>query len=184
MTAPPLVHALHRSWWVFLLYGLVAIAFGAAMLLWPDLSVIALVLTFGALSLADGAVSLLSIARRDLALPRWLLALYALVSIGFGALALLRPAEMATALLWVLALWLIVAGVARIVFAIQIRKLVRGEWLLALSGALAIALGILFFARPGIGLIAIAVWIAIGALFYGALQVAVALRLRRRARPM
>src|SRR5690606_10148466 len=164
-----------RSWWLFLLYGVVAIAFGLASLLWPDRSVLALVLTFGVLSLADGLVSLLSIFRREIALPNWLLLLYAAVSIGFGLLAVLQPVRMAEALVWLLALWLVIAGLARIVFSVQVRKLVRGEWLLVLSGVLALALGILFFARPGMAMVAVAFWIAVGALVYGALQLAVAM---------
>lgn len=175
---------IQRSWWIFLMFGILAIVFGVATLFRPDLSVMAMVLAFGVLAVADGLISLLSAVRRDLALPRWLLVLYALASLGFGALALLRPAEMATAMLWLLAAWLLVAGVARIVFAIQVRKLVRGEWLLALSGVLAIALGVLFFARPDLGLMTMAVWIAIGALLYGVLQVAVALRMRRFSQVM
>jgi uncharacterized membrane protein HdeD (DUF308 family) len=173
---------MQRSWWIFLLFGLIAIVFGVAMLVWPQQSVVALVMAFGILSIGDGVVSLLSIVRRDLALPRWLLVFYAVVSLGFGFAALVWPQEMATAMLWVLAIWLIVAGIARIVFAIQVRKLVEGEWLLALSGVLAIALGILFFAHPDVGLVTVAIWVALGALIYGALQVAVALRLRKRSR--
>lgn len=175
---------IQRSWWVFLLYGVVAIIFGIATLAWPDRSVLAMVMAFGILALADGVVSLVSVVRGDLALPRWLLLLYALVSLGFGLLAVLRPGPMATAMLWLLATWLLVAGVARIVFAIQVRKLVRGEWLLALSGVLAIVLGVMFFARPDLGLVALAFWIALGALLYGALQIAVALYLRRASRRM
>lgn len=173
---------LRRSWWVFLIYGLLAIVFGVGLLLWPTYSVMALVMAFGVLSLADGLVSLLSAIRHDLALPRWLLAAYALVSIGFGVIALMWPVYLATAMLWVIALWLILAGVARIVFAIQVRKLIRGEWLLALSGALALALGVLFLARPDIGLVAISVWVGIGALLYGALQILVGVRMRSRTR--
>lgn len=173
-----------RSWWVFLLFGLIAIAFGIATLVWPGRSILALVLTFGILALADGLVALLSVFRKDIALPNWLLLLYALVSIGFGVLAIMRPAQMGEALLWLVALWLIVAGFARIVFAIMVRKVVNGEWLLALSGLLAIVLGVLFLARPGVGLLTIAIWIAIGAILYGALQLAVAFRLRKRQRPL
>ena len=45
-------------------------------------------------------------------------------------------------------------------------------------------LGILFLVRPDIGLLAVMVWIAIGALLYGVLQVIVALRLRARTRQL
>lgn len=173
-----------RSWWVFLLFGLVAIAFGVASLAWPGKSILALVLAFGILALADGLVSLLSVFRKDIALPNWLLLLYAAVSIAFGVLAILRPVEMGEALLWLMALWLIVAGFARVVFAILVRKVVNGEWLLALSGLLAIVLGVLFLVRPGVGMLTIAIWIAVGAILYGVLQIAVALRLRKLQRPL
>lgn len=179
-----LLKSIRRSWGVFLLFGLAAIVFGVALLVWPDYSVLALVAAFGILALVDGAISLLSGARDDLALPRWLLVAYGLLSIAFGVAALIWPQAMAVAMLWLLALWLVLAGIARIVFAIQVRKLINGEWLLVLSGVLALLLGILFLARPDIGLLAVMVWIAIGALLYGVLQVIVALRLRARTRTL
>lgn len=172
---------LSRSWWLLLVYGLAAVAFGILTLLWPGRSIAALVMAFGVLSLVDGVTSLFGIVRKDVALPRALLLLYALVSIGFGLLALLQPVAVAGALVWLLAIWLVVAGVARIVFAIRIRKQVRGEWLLVASGALAILLGVLFLAQPVAGILTMALWMAIGALLYGALQVALAIRLRRHA---
>ena len=168
-----------RSWWVFLLYGIVAIAFGLAALIWQSQTLLALIMGFGLLSLADGVVSLLSIFRKDVALPNWILALYGLISIGFGVWAVMRPEQFGTALLWVLALWLVLAGFARVIFAVLIRKVVEGEWLLALSGLLAIALGVLFFVNPNVGVITIALWVGVGALLYGALQIFVALRLRK-----
>ena len=168
-----------RSWWVFLLYGIVAIAFGLAALIWQSQTLIALIMGFGLLSLADGVVSLLSIFRKDVALPNWILALYGLISIGFGVWAVMRPEQFGTALLWVLALWLVLAGFARVIFAVLIRKVVEGDWLLALSGLLAIALGVLFFVNPNVGVITIALWVGVGALLYGALQIFVALRLRK-----
>ena len=172
--------AISRSWWLLLAYGLAAVALGVATLAWPALSVTVLVMAFGLLSTADGVVSLFSIFRKDIALPNWLLLLYAVASIGFGALALTRPELVGGALLWLLAIWLIVAGVARISFAIQIRKLIRGEWLLATSGAVAILLGIVFLARPDLGILTVAIWIALGALVYGILQIVLAIRLKRR----
>ena len=91
--------SLTRSWWVFLLYGIVAIVFGLAALIWQSQTLLALIMGFGILSLADGVVSLLSIFRKDVALPNWVLALYGLLSIGFGVWAVMRPEQFGTALL-------------------------------------------------------------------------------------
>ena len=169
-----------RAWGVFLLYGLFAIGFGLFALFQPQSTVWVLIMAFGLLALADGVVSLLSVFRKDVALPNWLLLLYAAASIGFGLLAIFQAQMVATVLVWLLAIWLVVAGIARIVFAVQMRRLVEGNWLLALSGILALLLGLLFIARPNIGVATLAVWLGIGALLYGALQVALAFYMRRR----
>ncbi len=168
-----------RSWWVFLLYGIAAIVFGLAALFMPSQTLRLLLMGFGLLSLVDGVVSLLSMFRKDVALPSWVLAVYGLISIGFGLWVLMRPEQFGTVFLWLLAAWLILAGFARVLFAVMIRKVIEGEWLLALSGLLAVALGIWFFVNPNVGVVAIALWLGIGALIYGALQIFVALRLRK-----
>jgi uncharacterized membrane protein HdeD (DUF308 family) len=170
-----------RTWWVLHLYGLFAVAFGLFALFRPHATVWMMIMAFGLLALADGVVSLLSVFRKQVALPNWLLLLYAVASIGFGLLALFRAQTVATALVWLLAIWLVIAGIARIVFAVQMRRLVHGNWLLALSGVLALVLGLLFIARPNIGVATLAVWLGIGALVYGLLQIALAFYMRRRA---
>jgi uncharacterized membrane protein HdeD (DUF308 family) len=49
-----LAAVLFRNWWVVLLRGLVAIAFGVLIWLQPAISLAALILLFGAYSMADG----------------------------------------------------------------------------------------------------------------------------------
>ena len=169
-----------RSWWVFLLYGLMAIVFGLFALFQPQATMRMVMLAVGLLALGDGLVSLLTVFRKGTALPAWLLLVYAAISIGFGLLLLFQTQAVATFVIWLLAAWLIVAGLARIVFAVQMRRVVEGNWLLALSGILALLLGLLFIARPNIGVATLAVWLGIGALLYGALQVALAFYMRRR----
>jgi uncharacterized membrane protein HdeD (DUF308 family) len=48
---------LTRNWWVLLLGGLVAIAFGVLAGLQPAISLAALVLLFGAYTMADGVLA-------------------------------------------------------------------------------------------------------------------------------
>ena len=122
-----------RAWWVFLLYGLFAIGFGLFALFQPQSTVWVLIMAFGLLALGDGVVSILSVLRKEVALPNWLLILYGLASIGFGILALFQAQMVATVLVWLLAIWLIIAGIARIVFSVQMRRLVEGNWLLAIG---------------------------------------------------
>lgn len=174
--------SLGRSWWVLVLYGVIAVLFGIGAFLWPGKTAIAIAWAFGVMALAEGVLSLIALFSRDIAVSKGWLALYALASLVFGVLAVLNPVATAGILLLFLAAWLLVAGIYRIVLAIRIRKEVTGEWMIALSGVLAITLAVLFVMRPAAGLVTVALWIGVAALFYGVLQIMAGFRLRRLAK--
>lgn len=171
-----------RAGWVLVLFGIITVLFGLVALLRPFQAAVALAWAFGIVALAEGVVSVIALFDRDTPISKGWLALYAVASIAFGVLALVNPVATAGALLLVLAAWLVVAGVFRIVFAVRVRKAIRGEWLIALSGALAIALGLLFVGYPAAGLVAVTIWIGAIALLYGILQIVGGLRLRKWAK--
>lgn len=166
------------SWWVLLLYGVLSTLFGIFAIARPLSAATALVWAMGVLALAEGVVSLLAMFDKNVAVSKGWLAFYAVVSILFGIVALTNPVAAASGLLLFLAAWLIVAGIYRIIFAIRVRKEIEGEWLIALSGVLSIILGVLFAASPLVGLVVTTLWIGVGALFYGVLQIIAAFKVR------
>lgn len=168
-----------RTGWLLVFYGVVSILFGISALLWPGSTAIGLAWAFGVMALAEGFISVFALFDRHVAVSRGWLGLYAAGSIVFGLLAIWQPLAMANVLLIFLSAWLIVAGIYRIVFAIRVRKEIRGEWMIALSGVLAVVLGILFAAYPVAGLLTVAVWIGVAALVYGVLQLMAGVRLHR-----
>ncbi|MCE4369645.1 HdeD family acid-resistance protein [Xanthomonas hortorum] len=170
-----------RSWWLFLLYGLLAIALAGFALFRPVETIGVWIIVLGALALAEGVLSLIAAWRASTVSRGWSI-LYGVLSLAFGLLAILRPQIVAFAGILLVAAWLLVAGVYRIVSAIRLRESIDGEWLLILSGVFAVLLGLLFAALPWLGLVALAVWIGIVALVYGVFQVVVAIRLRRLGR--
>jgi uncharacterized membrane protein HdeD (DUF308 family) len=63
---------------------------------------------------------------------------------------------------------------------VRLRQLINNEWALGLSGALSILLGVLILAMPVAGLLALlSVVIGAYAVLFGALQLALAFRLRK-----
>jgi uncharacterized membrane protein HdeD (DUF308 family) len=177
--ASVLQQGIGRTAWLMVIYGIISVLFGLSTLIWPGKTVIALAWAFGIMALAEGIASLFQLFRRNTSISRGWVALYALTSIVFGLLAIWHPLAVVSALLLFLAVWLIVAGIYRIVFAIRVRKEIKGEWLIALSGVLAIVLGVMFLAYPAAALLTVAVWIGAAALVYGVLQIMAGLRMRR-----
>lgn len=170
---------LARNWWVLLLRGIVAIAFGVVTWLQPGISVAALVLLFGAYSLADGVLGAWSaIAGRKEKEHWWVLLLEGLVGIGVGLLTLFAPGVTALALLFYIAIWAIATGVLEIVAAIRLRKEIEGEWLLVLGGLASVAFGVLLMARPGAGALAVLWLIAAYSIAFGVILVVLAVKAR------
>src|SRR5207245_4561987 len=81
-----------------------------------------------------------------------------IVSLLVGLLTLFFPGVTALALVLFVGAWSLITGVAEVVAAIKVRRMIEGEWLLALSGVLSIAFGLLLFISPLIGATAIGVW--------------------------
>lgn len=77
-----------------------------------------------------------------------------------------------------MAWWAIIIGGSQIAAGIRLRKVITGEWLLILAGALSILFGLLLLARPGAGALAVAVWIGAYATVLGVVLIALALKLR------
>jgi uncharacterized membrane protein HdeD (DUF308 family) len=170
---------LSRNWWVLLLRGLAAIAFGVLAWLQPGISLAALVLLFGAYAMADGILGVwTAIAGRSEHEHWWVLLLWGLLSIGVGILTFLAPGITALALLFYIAAWAIATGVLEIVAAIRLRKEIEGEWLLILGGLASVAFGFVLMLRPGVGALTLLWLIATYAIVFGILLVLLAFKVR------
>ena len=173
---------LRRSWWMLLLRGLFAIAFGILTWVLPGLSLAALVLLFGAYVTADGILGVwTAIAGRKDHEHWWVLLLWGLLGIAVGLLTFLVPGLTALVLLFYIAIWAIAIGVLQIVAAVRLRKEIQGEWLLILGGVVSVVFGVLLVARPAAGALAVLWLIATYAVVFGVLFVLLAFKMRRAA---
>lgn len=170
-----------RSWWVILLFGILSTLFGVMALVNPVATGASLTWAIGVLAVAEGAVGLVGAFNKDAGVSRGWMVFYALVSLVFGAMAIARPVSMAASIVMVAAVWFIVSGLLRIVFAVRVRKEIDHEWMLILGGVLGVVLGGLMLAAPVAGLIVGVIWIGAGALLYGVLQIVAAFKVRRLA---
>jgi uncharacterized membrane protein HdeD (DUF308 family) len=171
---------LRRSWWLLLLRGLAAIAFGVILWVQPGISLAALVLLFGAYCMADGIFAVwTAIAGAKDSEQWWLLLLVGLLGIGIGILTFVAPGVTALALLFYIAIWAIATGVLEIAAAIRLRKEIDNEWLLLLAGLASVVFGVMLAARPGAGALAVLWLIGSYAIVFGVLLLILAFRVRK-----
>jgi uncharacterized membrane protein HdeD (DUF308 family) len=176
---------LAHNWWALALRGLFAILFGVMAFAWPGITLGAMVLLYGAYALVDGVFAIAAaVTGRTRGIPWWALLLEGIAGIAIGVMTFAWPGITALVLLYLIAAWAIVTGVFEIVAAIQLRKEIRGEWILALSGALSILLGVLLVARPTVGLLWIVWMTGAYAIVFGSLLIALGFRLRRLSREL
>lgn len=172
------LESLTRNWWALALRGVAGILFGIITFLWPGISLAALVFLFGAYAFADGVLSIVSAVRRRAGDRWWLLLLQGIVGIGAGVVTLFWPGITALALLAVIAAWALIGGALQVAAAIRLRKVITGEWLLALGGILSIALGVLLLIFPGPGALALVLWTGAYAFVFGIVLLVLGFKLR------
>ena len=168
-----------RSWWVVLLFGVFSILFGILAITNPIAAGAGFVWAIGLMAIAEGVVGLIGAFGKDAGVSRGWMIVYALISLVFGGLAVANPLSMATSIAMVTGVWFFVSGIMRIVWAVRVRKEIDNEWLLILGGVVSIILGGLLVAAPVAGVLVGAIWIGVGALIYGLLQIWAAFKLRK-----
>jgi len=166
-------------WWVLALRGMIAVLFGLAAIAWPAIALTVIVLFFGVYALVDGvwAIFLGLIIRREVS-HWWVWLLEGLAGVVIGVLVFRWPVITTLVLLYLIAYWGLVTGMFEILAAVQLRKVIKGEWLLVLGGVLSVLLGafLAVFPKPGV---VVLVWlVGAYAILFGILLFAFALRLR------
>ncbi len=172
---------LSRYWWTLAIRGALAVLFGLAALIWPDITLRVLVWLFGFYAVVDGLLALaaLLIGGRSVGGRRGSLIFEAVTGIAAGIFTFIWPGITALVLLYLIAAWAVVTGLLEIAAAVVLRRELRGEWLLALAGILSVVFGVLLAVRPGEGAIAIVSVIGVFAILFGVALLVLGFRLRR-----
>ena len=170
-----------RVWRLLALRGVIAIIFAFVLLVWPDIGLTAMVTVVGVFAIASGFVY----AAAAYALPgaarqqRLWLALNSIVGLVVGVSVLLWPDLSAKALLYAIAIWAIATGVSEFLAAFALPLSGSRTVLLAVSGIVMAAFGVVMFVEPSDGAIALLALVAAFALVRGTFDIALAVELRR-----
>ena len=121
------VHGEIRDRAIHLFEGILGIAVGTLVFLYPDQAGTAIVLVIALWAVASGAVAVISAVRlRRNIEDEWLLGLSGIVSIILGVILVLRPQFGQVTTTYVLGTYGLVFGIVLVVFGLRLRRLNSG----------------------------------------------------------
>jgi uncharacterized membrane protein HdeD (DUF308 family) len=161
--------------WMLGLHGLASVVFGVMILAWPGISVYALTIVFGAYTLATGIVELGTAFTAQGREERGWLILRGILGITVGVLVFAWPGISALALLYVIGAYAVGLGILFVAASFRLPLDGRDSASMSLTGIVAIVFGIVIFAKPGAGALAVLALIAAFALVTGIGELVVAI---------
>ena len=165
--------------WALGLNGLLSIAVGVVILVWPGISLDALTILFGAYAFATGIVGLGAALGGGMKEERGWLVVSSLLGIAVGVIVLVWPSISQLALLYVIGAYAVALGIIAIVGAFRLPLDGSDTALMILSGLVSVLFGIVMFAEPGAGALVVLALIAAFALVTGITEVIVAVGAKR-----
>lgn len=173
---------LAASWQTLVARGAIAVVFGVVAMAWPLETATALVLLWGIWALVDGFSSLTQAFRGSRGgWSRVALAAMGVIALVAAYFAIFQPVKTGVVLAWILGLWLIARGVLELVLGV-VGTPPAPRWLMFLSAAVDVLLGVLFVSNPGRSALGLTVLLGLLALFWGVLFIVTGLLARRAAK--
>jgi uncharacterized membrane protein HdeD (DUF308 family) len=173
--------ALREHWVLFLVEGVVLLVLGATAVVLPPIATLAVTILFGWLFLVSGIVGLVTTFWMRHAPGFWWSLLSAALGIIVGAMLLASPVTGALSLTLVLIAFFLIEGAVSIMFALDHRRELSGQWGWMLrSGIIDLILAVMIFAGlPSTAAWAVGLLVGINMIFGGTALIAMALHARK-----
>jgi uncharacterized membrane protein HdeD (DUF308 family) len=178
-----IANSLHEHWRLYLVEGIVLLVLGAAAIALPPIATLAFTIVLGWLFLLSGVMGLVTTFWMRRAPGFWWSLISAALGIVVGGLLLARPISGALSLTIVLVAFFIIEGAASIMFALDHRRELSGQWgWMLMSGIVDLVLAALVFGGlPSTAAWAIGLLVGINMVFGGSALIAMALHAKNAA---
>jgi uncharacterized membrane protein HdeD (DUF308 family) len=168
------VPAIGKNWWLFVVLGVVCVGVGIITIVWPDKTLLVLGVFIGIFLMVAAIMEIVDAIFGDPG-GRALSALLGVITLIAGLICFRRPGESLLAIVVVLGIYLVAAGVFRIVRALGSEG--RRWWGVGL-GAFDAIVGIVILSWPELGLATLAVFFAISMLLRGIVTIVIGFKMR------
>jgi len=179
MEAADTLSRIGRHWGWVLAFGVITLAAGIAVLVWPGETLLVVAVVFGIQLIVTGLFRFVgAFATNDLTGgTRVLFALLGVLSVIVGLWAVRHVLLTLIALVLLLGIFWVVNGMVEIFTAASHRAMANRGWTVGM-GILSVIAGIIVLAFPGLSLAGLAVVLGIWLLVFGTMEVVAAFRVR------
>jgi uncharacterized membrane protein HdeD (DUF308 family) len=113
-----------NGWWIMLLIGVLGVLVGGYALLNPPVSMMAFIFLVALEAIVLGVfLAMLGYKVRQTTTREWILYVMGAVSILFGIFVLMNPAVGSVKIIYAIAIWAIIIGVLKVMFAFKVKSL-------------------------------------------------------------
>lgn len=174
---------LREHWVLFLIEGIVLLILGVIAVVVPPVATLAVTLFFGWLILISGIVGLVTTFWMRHAPGFWWSLLSAILGIVVGVMLIASPVIGALSLTFVLIAFFLIEGAVSIMFALEHKRELSGQWgWMLVSGLIDLVLAAMILAGlPSTAAWAIGLLVGINMIFGGVAMIAMALHARKAA---
>ena len=179
MTDPLAQQLFKGSGTALIIRGIAAVLFGILVVVWPGVSVLAMVILFGVYAVLDGVTNIAHYVTRKRRRSVWQL-VGGIISVLAGLVAFVWPGITALSLALVIGLWALILGVSQMALAFEVKKTVGSWWLWLITGIVTTVFGLFLVVLPGPGILSLLGLLSSFAVLVGILLTAPGAALRRR----
>jgi uncharacterized membrane protein HdeD (DUF308 family) len=162
-----------------ILLGVLAVVVGIIAIVWPNVTILALVILFAIYAFIDAGLQAMRAFSSRTAGPVIGHLLLALIDLAAGVIALVWPGPTALVLVLVVGIWAFIGGIFEIFAAFQSGETAGTRALFTVGGLVSILFGVVLFARPSIGAYTLALLFGLFTLIYGISQIIMGVEVRR-----
>ncbi len=170
-----------KHWWMYLMIGILAFILGVFMLINPAITYEMMTLLLGLALLIFGVIEMIvGIFSRNIFVSRAAVIIGAVLNIVLGILLAANPGIAALTLPLILGMWMLYQSFMTISYAGDLKNFkVKGYGLTLFCGIVLLVLAMLILLRPmTLGVVTIAVYIALSFIIYGLSEIVSAFRLK------
>jgi uncharacterized membrane protein HdeD (DUF308 family) len=172
--------SIHEHWGLFLAEGIILVLLGLIAIIVPPIATLAFTIIIGWVFLISGILGLITTFWARGAPGFWWSLISAIIAIAAGIVLLLWPISGSISLTLVLIAFFIIEGIVSIMYAIEHRSQLTGQWIwMLISGIIDIILAVIILSGlPGSAFWALGLLVGINMVFGGAALIAMALASR------